>query len=205
MSDTVTIPEIARRLGVDMSSVRRLIAREAESLQLTLRRGKQDRLMLSRADADKLIASYEARRGPVPVTVEDGAKYDRFGYFYLIQLVPEALPNRVKVGFADNVEQRLAQHRTAAPTARLVKAWPCKRSWDYAAMDSITSRNCQLVLNEVYEGDVAGFVERADAFFALLPNPDTERELSPHSPLFEADTQSDTSAAMGEAKGPDID
>jgi hypothetical protein len=181
-----------------------LIAREAESLQLTLRRGKQDRHKLSREDADKLIASYEARRGPVVPSVEDGAKYDRFGYFYLIQLVPEALPNRVKIGFADNVEQRLAQHRTAAPTARLLRAWPCKRSWDYAAMDSITSKNCQLVLNEVYEGDVAGFVERADAFFAMLPNPDTERELSPHSPLFESDAQVDVSPAA-EAKDRDTD
>ena len=194
MSETVTIPEIAKRLGIDMSSVRRLIAREAEALQLTLRRGKQDRLMLSREDADKLIASYEARRGPVVLSVDDSAKYDRFGYFYLIQLVPEALPNRVKIGFADNVEQRLAQHRTAAPTARLVRAWPCKRSWDYAAMDSITSKNCQLVLNEVYEGDVSGLIERAEAFFALLPNPDTERELSPHSPLFESDAQAEVSS-----------
>lgn len=149
--------------------------------------------MLSRDDAAKLIASYEARRGPVVLSADDAAKYDRFGYFYLIQLVPEAIPNRVKIGFADNVEQRIAQHRTAAPTARLVKAWPCKRSWDFAAMDSITSKACQLVLNEVYEGDVTEFVARGDAFFAVLPNPDTERELSPHSPLYEPELQGESS------------
>jgi len=39
-------------------------------------------------------------------------------------------PNRVKIGFADSVEKRLAEHRTAGPTAKLLKAWPCKRSWD---------------------------------------------------------------------------
>jgi len=105
----------------------------------------------------------------------------------LIQLVPEALPNRIKVGFADNAEKRLAEHRTAAPTAKLLKTWPCKRSWDYAAMDSITRDGCRLVLNEVYEGDVEGFVRRGDQFFALMPNPDSEKELSEHSPLFEPD------------------
>ena len=48
------------------------------------------------------------------------ATYDRHGYFYLIQLIPEAMPNRVKIGFADNVERRLVEHQTAAPTAKLL-------------------------------------------------------------------------------------
>jgi hypothetical protein len=103
----IGIPEIARRLGVDMATVRRLIARESEALQLTLHRGRADRLLLSKDDADRLIASYEARRGPFADAAEDSAKFDRYGVFYVIQLVPEALPNRVKVGFADSVEKRL--------------------------------------------------------------------------------------------------
>lgn len=187
MAEMIGIPEIARRLGVDMATVRRLIARESEVLQLTLHRGKADRLLLSKDDADRLIASYEARRGPVSEAGEDAAKFDRYGFFYVIQLVPEAIPNRVKVGFADNVEKRLTEHKTAAPTAKLLKTWPCKRSWDYAAMDSITREGCKLVLNEVFEGDVQGFIDRGDRFFALMPNPDSERELSEHSPLYESE------------------
>ncbi len=194
MREMLGMPEIAKRLKVDSGTVRRLIARESESLQLTVHRGKQDRLFLSREDADKLIASYEGRRGPVSPKAEDTAKYDRYGSFYIIQLVPEALPNRVKIGYADNVDQRLNEHRTAAPTARLLKAWPCKRSWDYAAMDSITREGCKLVLNEVYEGDITGFLERAEGFFALMPKPDNEKELSEHSPLYttEEDEGEDT-------------
>jgi hypothetical protein len=122
----------------------------------------------------------------------DTATYDRHGYFYLIQLVPEALPNRVKVGLADNVETRLSQHQTAAPTAKIVRSWPCKRSWDFAAMDSVTRNGCKLVLNEVYEGDIQGFVDRAEAFFAVMPHPDSERELSEHSPLYDIETPRDT-------------
>jgi hypothetical protein len=104
-------------------------------------------------------------------------------------LVPEALPNRVKIGFADNVEKRLAEHRTAAPTAKLLKTWSCKRSWDYAAMDSITRTGCKLVLNEVYEGELKDFLARGDLFFSLMPSPDSERELSEHSPLYDAGSQ----------------
>ena len=104
-----------------------------------------------------------------------------------VKLVPEAVPNRVKIGFADNVATRLNEHKTAAPTAKLLKAWPRKRSWDYAAMDSITRKGCKLVLNEVFEGDISGFIDRGDRFFEMMPTPDSERELSEHSPLYESE------------------
>ena len=59
-------------------------------------------------------------------------------------------------------------------------------------MDSITRTGCKLVLNEVYEGEIDGFVERGDAYFALMPNPDSERELSEHSPLYEAGSRDES-------------
>ncbi|MDD5058280.1 MAG: hypothetical protein PHQ60_10430 [Sideroxydans sp.] len=185
MPELIGLAEIAARLNVDNRTVRRLIAQESETLAIEIQRGKGEKVLLSKDDAERLIASYLARRGPQTGTPEESTKFDRFGYFYLIQLVPEALPNRIKIGFADNVERRLTEHRTAAPTAKLLKAWPCKRSWDYAAMDSITREDCRLVLNEVFEGDINGFLRRADSFFSVMPNPDSQRELSEYSPLFE--------------------
>jgi hypothetical protein len=120
-------------------------------------------------------------------------------------LVPEAIPNRVKIGFADNVQRRLAEHQTAAPTARVIKAWPCKRSWDYAAMDSITKEGCKLVPNEVFEGDIDGFVERGEKFFALMPSPDSERELSEHSPLYGSDDSNAPTDTTTESSNPTVD
>lgn len=193
MAEMIALAEIAKRLNIDTSSVRRLIAREAETLGLEIHRGKGDKLLLTADDANSLIASYQARRGPATPSAQENAKYDRFGFFYIIQLIPEALANRVKIGFADDVERRLAEHRTAAPTAKLVKAWPCKRSWDYAVMDCITREGCKHVLSEVFEGEIEGFVSRGDAFFSQMPSPDSERELSEYSPLFEP---SDTDAAQ---------
>jgi hypothetical protein len=190
MPDLEGIAYIARRLGLDAGTVRRFIARESEALGVVLHRGKGDRLLLTRDDADKVIASYEARRGPVNPDDQASATLDRYGWFYVIQLVPEALPDRVKIGFADNVDKRLAEHRTAAPTARLLKAWPCKRSWDYAATDSVTRDGCKLVLNEVYEGEPRGFLDRGDQFFSVMPSPESEKDLSEHSPLYEADEAS---------------
>lgn len=197
MPELIGLAEIASRLAVDNRTVRRLIAQESEALGIEIQRGKGDKVLLSKDDAELLIASYIARRGPQIGSPEEAAKFDRFGYFYLVQLIPEVLPNRIKIGFADNVERRLNEHRTAAPTARLLKAWPCKRSWDYAAMDCISREGCRLVLNEVFEGDIEGFLRRGEAFFAEMPSPDTQRELSEYSPLFEPSdvVQQDTLAA----------
>lgn len=200
MPELIGLAEIAARLTVDNRTVRRLIAQESETLGIEIQRGKGDKVLLSKDDAERLIASYVARRGPQIGTLEEATKFDRFGYFYLIQLVPEALPNRIKVGFADNVERRLTEHRTAAPTARLLKAWPCKRSWDYAAMDSITRENCRLVLNEVFEGDVEGFLRRAESFFSVMPNPDSQRELSEYSPLYEPEDRRSESGCASDTQ-----
>ena len=52
-------------------------------------------------------------------------------------------------------------------------------------MDSITRENCKKVLNEVYEGEIEGFIERGDQFFSNLPNSNNEIEFSEHSPLNE--------------------
>jgi hypothetical protein len=190
MPEMMSIVQISKRLNLEVTTVRRLIARTSEELGLKLHRGKGDKLLLENDDAERLISSYEARRGMISEDSSANAQsYDRYGFFYVIQLVPEALPNRVKIGFADNVEKRLIEHQSAAPTARLVKAWPCKRSWDYAAMDSITRVGCKLVLNEVYEGEIQGFIQRADAYFAVMPNPDNEKEHSEYSPLYNQNSQ----------------
>jgi len=50
-------------------------------------------------------------------------------------------------------------------------------------MDSITREGCKWVLNEVFEGEPEGFINRANAFFALMPSAKGERQLSEHSPL----------------------
>jgi hypothetical protein len=59
-------------------------------------------------------------------------------------------------------------------------------------MDSITRNGSKLVLNEVFEGEIRGFIERGDAFFSVMPNPDTERDLSEHSPLYDANLGDDS-------------
>jgi len=190
MPQDVSFKELARQLQVDPTTVRRLIERYGTRLGITVKKGRGNTSnakwthYLSGDDANTLVAFYESQHHATaePAEAEPTFVQD-FGVFYVIQLVPEALPNRIKVGYTDNLEKRQAEHQCAAPTARVLASWPCKRSWDYAAMACITREGCAWVLNEVYEGDPVGFIERGNAFFALMPKPGLTPPLSGHSPL----------------------
>jgi len=56
------------------------------------------------------------------------------GYFYAVQVVPELAPQWVKFGRTNNVTRRLKEHRTVAPTALLLAAWPADRCHEVAAI-----------------------------------------------------------------------
>lgn len=182
----VSLKELATRLGMDRSHARRYVLRLGYAFhrRRTADSGSQLSLCLTRAEADDIYA----RRAEAGFTASTVVVPSEAGAFYVIQLVPELDPRRIKLGFAESLEQRLAQHRTAAPTALVFRAWPCKRSWELTAMDALTREGCRLILNEVFEcDDPGGLAARGDAFFALLPKPDVRVPLADCSPLNDAD------------------
>lgn len=167
----VSSKEIAEELGITSRHVLRQIWKRADQLRIKIILGKRNKIFLSRADADTLISDYKPRRRSHTSLSVDAATSDGFGYVYIIQLHPNELPLRHKLGYTDNLEVRLADHRTAAPTLRLVKAWRSQRTWEAAAIASITRGDCNKISAEVYDGDTNGFVKRAEAFFSLMPQP----------------------------------
>jgi hypothetical protein len=189
MADYISLPDLAEKLDMDRTSVRRAVQKLHKQLGITIVRRRtatsNGQLVncLTTDDANKFYHYHEKRKeGPSAKTVEASATHS-YGYFYIIQLVPEALPDRVKIGYTDNLKTRLAEHQTSAPTAQIVAHWKCKRSWDQAVMDCITREGCALVMNEVFEGDIESMRERAEKFFAMMPDIKEEVPLSPHSPL----------------------
>lgn len=193
MAEFLTLDQVAERIGVEITTVRRAARQIHADGGLEILKGKvpgrsRSALCVSDLHAQVLVDHFHNKQsnpGLYAATQGVNSTFNGYGYFYLIQLIPEILPDRVKIGYTDNMDNRLKEHQTAAPTARLVKSWRCKRAWDQAAMDSITSNGCHLVMNEVYEGNVQGFVDRGDRFFAVMPTEETKVPLSEHSPLTE--------------------
>jgi len=169
MDDYVPIADIAEWIGLDRSNARKYILKHGFKPLLirTSRSRGQPTLALPREDAEAVRALRESQGfGTMSKPTAKGGR----GWFYVVQLVPDLDPNRVKLGFTTSVDERLAAHRTAAPTAVLSKAWPCDAAWEAAAIASATRIGCRHIANEVYQcDDLAGLIERADAFFAVMP------------------------------------
>jgi hypothetical protein len=190
-NEFVSIKSLAVRLGMDRSHARRYVLQLGYTLHKRRVSGSGGQLTLcvTSAEADQIVCqrSEKGFLAPTVVAVSD------VGVFYVIQLVPDLDPKRLKLGFAESLKQRLSQHQTAAPTARVIGTWPCKRSWELTAMDALTRVGCRLILNEVFECDEPNaLVERGHAFFSTLPQPELRVSLAETSPLNSAALDEDT-------------
>jgi hypothetical protein len=180
----VSLKQLADALGLDRSNARKYVLKQGFKpvKRRTLDSGGMLALSFTKEEAERIIAVRREQGffgGPEAKPISDEK-----GYFYVIQLIPEFEPNRVKLGFASDVEDRLQQHRTSAPTATVRQMWPCRKTWEVTAIAALTATGSRLILNEVFECDgVEQLLARGDAFFALLPDPGSLTPLAPCSPL----------------------
>jgi len=133
MEDFVSIKQLADELGMDRSHARRFVIGEGFAFQKmrTADSRNQLTLCLSREEANQI----KTRRRERGYSLNSPAENQDMGYFYVIQLIPELSPSRLKLGHAENINRRLTSHRCSAPTASILKFWSCKKSWEQAAID----------------------------------------------------------------------
>jgi hypothetical protein len=168
MEKNVTLKELAQELKIDRSALRKYVISKGFDLfkVRTLQSKGQQTLAVSQEDAER-IRDIRRQEGYLQLNKKVS---ENGGYFYIIQLIPELDPLRVKLGITNNIEARLSAHRTASPTAELLKYWPCKQSWEPSAIASITRTGCKSLSNEVYICDsIANIINRASQFFEIMP------------------------------------
>ena len=161
----VSLQELSSRLGLDKSNMRKYAIRKGFVFKKIRGRGQQLENVLSSTDAELLM---DARR--IDGFVGGGVVDNGLGWFYIVQIVPDLAGDRIKLGFSTNLESRLASYRTISPSASVLGKWRCKPMWERAATESIVRVGCVCIASEVYScDDLTQLVERADAFFALMP------------------------------------
>lgn len=175
----VSLKQLALELNMDRSHMRKYVL--ALGIQPHKRRTADSHhqltLAVDTAEADQ-IRQDRSKKGFVS---SETVVCDELGFFYVVQLVPELDPTRVKLGFAADLKARLAQHRTAAPTAKIIRSWRCKRSWEKTVIDCLAAVRCSLIANEVYKcHDTESLVKKADELFAVLPSPGVKPTSGPH-------------------------
>jgi biotin operon repressor len=169
-SDFITVCQLATELGMDRSACLKAVKKAGVDIHMrrpTGARGqKAASLTTEQAEAFRAL---RREQGFAVGRSKGEAVRSKDGSFYAIAIVPDLDARRVKLGFAESVKTRLLEHQTAAPTAVLLRAWPCRRSWETAAIAALTRSGAKLIRNEVYEiGDVDAMLETGDAFFAMV-------------------------------------
>ena len=161
----VLLSDLADECGTDRSNMRKYVLKHG-FLPVQVRTAKsRGQLQLALTDTDaEAVRELRQRQGfGLNQPTENG-----HGVFYVVQVIPDLDPLRVKLGFATDALRRLDSYRTLSPTVQLVKTWPCRSSWERAAIDSL-SRICTPLSGEVFTcDDLLALVARGDAFFALM-------------------------------------
>jgi len=104
----------------------------------------------------KVKGKSRSRKGILP---EQATQFEQYlksikegGYLYLIQLLPDCWPGRVKFGFAYLPERRIAEHRITCPNACLLGQWECLRHKEKSIIKTITKNiDCLSLTSEVFD------------------------------------------------------
>lgn len=155
--------KVIKRLGIEPEKSRGGVENRGQTISYITDR--EARLILDVIGSGKSFSESEDDDSP---SLPEAALYD-IGVFYFIGLEPEHDPNRFKVGFANNINERLRQHRCSAPFATIVKTWPCRRLWEKTVIECVTD-GCEQLHTEVFRSSSLNSVlEKCDTLFELLP------------------------------------
>ena len=166
----ISIVDIAEIEGKRRQSLHKLVRRLG--LNVVKKKGDKGRGQLinhiAASDYEELKKHINLWANPKADPINEGS-----GVFYIIQLEPQLDARRVKVGFTENLDERLRSHRTTAPYSEIVEKWPCKLLWEKTAIECIT-QDCERLYTEVFRADSVGrLVKMANRFFELMPDAST--------------------------------
>jgi hypothetical protein len=155
-----TVFKILKRIGIEPSKSRGGSQNRGQTISYIT---KHDTILVLEALASSKNANNE-QESEFP----DATLYD-IGVFYLLRLEPDYDPNRFKVGFASNLNERLRQHRCSAPYVQVVKTWPCRRLWEKTVIECVTE-GCERLHTEIFKAQSIETLEaKCDQFFSIMP------------------------------------
>jgi hypothetical protein len=172
-ADLIAIAELADELGTYRATVFKIVKRLGiqPAKRRDSERGGQQIALVTPAEASAIREAFTAgRRSGAGASGDGEALAADEGRFYLIQLEPEHDPGRFKVGFTTDLDGRLRHHRCSAPFAQYRRHWPCRRTWERAAIDCMTDGVEQLHTEVFRSPSLDEVLARGERFFEVMPS-----------------------------------
>jgi hypothetical protein len=145
----VSLKQLADEIGFHSSSIRKIVVRRGFT-PFRLSEGKNKPLYLKATDAEafKQQISNEQNNRVIPKT---GISSSKISGVYIIEVPSYEGKNRFKIGWSDNLSDRLATYRTIVPDLRVKAVWQTSDSWCERAALKCAERFGRRVHQELFE------------------------------------------------------
>lgn len=170
--------DITKALGLDTSNSRRYALNKGFKFMKTrtVESRNQPTLCLSKDDFDKLVAMRKDEAYINNVNTNNNSlkkinlNASGIGVFYIIQLMPDELPNRVKLGYATSLDRRAQAHKTTCPNLKILFQYKIKEVWEKAIIDMMSCASIKRKSQEVFDvKNVKVFIEYAKKILSKFP------------------------------------
>lgn len=167
--EEISIQQLAENLNVRKQTIFRIAKRLGIEKTDRVNMGSRGQKVSFISESDANLIQDELNR--TQKNKSESNVDSQIGVFYLIQLEPDFDPGRIKLGYASNIDERIRQHKTAAPLCKLIQTWPCKSLWEKTIMDCVT-QNCEQLYTEVFRAqNIEDVILLCDKVFEMMPCP----------------------------------
>jgi len=145
----VSLKQLAEELGFHTSSVRKAVVRRG-FVPFRLSEGKNKPLYLKYEDAESFKKQIVNERNNAVVS-NVGISPSRISGVYFVEVPSYEGKNRIKIGWSDNISDRLSTYRTIIPDLRVRAVWQTTDVWCERAALKCAERLGSRVHQELFE------------------------------------------------------
>jgi len=163
----VKLVDIAAQLGVSAAGIRKYVLRRGFK-PFKLQEGQSKPWFLAYKDAQALIERVEEEKHYRFAPEQETAPAGLSGV-YAVELPAYDAAIRLKIGWSDNIVDRLNTYRGLVPDLRVLRIWPCSESWAEQMALKWARHNGRQIGEEVFEfEDNAVAVSSLDDVFGAV-------------------------------------
>jgi len=167
----ISLRALAHELQIDASGLRKRIVANGISIHTVK---QNNRLCNGLSDEDAtVIRSWhkdikDCGNNTLKSSKDDTATSCRPVTVYVIQLVPDLQPKRIKVGVADSIDARLSQHRTTCPTLSVLRLYTASPAHESILIQLLCSKEKQIGTEVFDVQSIEQTLTNIDTFFFIL-------------------------------------
>jgi len=163
----VSLKQLAGELGFHTSSVRKAVVRRG-FVPFRLSEGKNKPLFLKPEDAESFKQQITNERSN-SIVANVGISPSKFCGVYVIEVPAYDGINRIKIGWSDNISDRLSTYRTIVPDLRIRAVWQTADAWCERAALKCAENMGKRIHQELFEFADADVVlsELTDLFLKM--------------------------------------